>query len=84
MAISNATDPLVLTGVSFLHDWVTMQEERDAESIHRYVDRGGVGAVGALVSKGTARARAIKRAHILLLADEGKDDPTIAAALHAD
>jgi len=37
-----------------------------------------------LVSKGTARARAIKRAHILLLADEGKDDPTIAAALHAD
>jgi len=37
----------------------------------------------ALVSKGTARARAIKRAHILLLADAGKDDPTIAAALHS-
>jgi hypothetical protein len=28
--------------------------------------------LGALVSKGAARARAIKRAHILLLADEGK------------
>lgn len=39
--------------------------------------------LGALVSKGTARARAIKRAHILLLADAGKDDPTIAAALHS-
>jgi len=39
--------------------------------------------LGALVSTGTARARAIKRAHILLSADEGKDDPTIAAALHA-
>lgn len=37
--------------------------------------------LGALVSKGTARARAIKRAHILLLADAGRDDPTIAAAL---
>lgn len=37
----------------------------------------------ALVSKGTARARAIKRAHILLLADEGKGDPFIATTLHA-
>jgi transposase len=39
--------------------------------------------LGALVSKGAARARAIKRAHILLLADEGKHDPQIAATLHA-
>jgi transposase len=39
--------------------------------------------LGALVSKGAARARAIKRAHILLLADEGKEDPIIAATLHA-
>lgn len=37
----------------------------------------------ALVSTGAARARAIKRAPILLLADGGKDDPTIAVALHA-
>lgn len=37
----------------------------------------------ALVGKGAARARAIKRAHILLLADEGKGDPVIAATLHA-
>jgi len=39
--------------------------------------------LGALVSTGMARARAIKRAHILLLADEGKDDPMIAATLHS-
>ena len=35
-----------------------------------------------LVSKGEARARKMNRAHILLLADEGRTDKDIAQALH--
>lgn len=36
----------------------------------------------ALTKKGNLRARKLKRAHILLLADEGKTDEKIAEALH--
>lgn len=36
----------------------------------------------ALITKGTLAARKLTRAHILLLADEGRTDATIAAALH--
>jgi transposase len=36
----------------------------------------------ALTKKGNVRARKLKRAHILLLADEGRTDDAIAAALH--
>jgi hypothetical protein len=35
-----------------------------------------------LVGKGEARARKMNRAHILLLADEGRTDKDIAKALH--
>lgn len=35
-----------------------------------------------LTSKGKVSARKLKRAHILLLADEGRSDEAIAAALH--
>ena len=35
-----------------------------------------------VISGGTASARMVNRAHILLLADEGATDATIAAALH--
>jgi len=36
----------------------------------------------ALIKSGETKARKLNRAHILLLADEGKTDPEIAAALH--
>jgi transposase len=36
----------------------------------------------ALIQKGKAAARRVRRAHVLLLADEGKTDAEIAAALH--
>ena len=35
-----------------------------------------------LVKSGQTKARKLNRAHILLLADEGKSDPRIAGALH--
>jgi transposase len=35
-----------------------------------------------LVKSGQTRARKLNRAHILLLADEGRSDPAIARALH--
>jgi DNA-binding NarL/FixJ family response regulator len=35
-----------------------------------------------LVGKGEARARKLNRAHILLLADEGRTDKDVAKALH--
>lgn len=39
-------------------------------------------SLGALLKAGKAKARKIARAHILLLADEGKPDAAIAEALH--
>jgi transposase len=36
----------------------------------------------ALIKSGETKARKLNRAHILLLADEGRADPEIAAALH--
>ena len=42
------------------------------------------GELLALIRKGKASARRLTRAHILLLADEGRTDEEIAAALHAN
>jgi len=40
------------------------------------------GTLLALIKSGETKARKLNRAHILLLANEGKADPEIAAALH--
>jgi hypothetical protein len=42
------------------------------------------GQLLGLIRKGTAAARRLTRAHILLLAGEGRTDQEIAAALHAN
>ena len=42
------------------------------------------GELPGLIRKGKAAARRLTRAHILLLADEGRTDEEIAAALHTN
>jgi FixJ family two-component response regulator len=60
------------------------EREKDDEEVRGGLERGREGAqLEELTTKGTSGARKIRRAHILLLANEGLIDKEIARAMNA-